>query len=172
MRTFNDNAGRTWTVAINVDAMKRVRSLCDVDLMDVVSDGGKLLDRLIADPVLLCDVIFAVCREEADAKGISDADFGRAMAGDPIDHATNALLEELVDFFPKARREVLAGALEKMRRYAEMATQVAKAKLEDPELDARMQRAIDEALAPVETPVDETASHRGNSSDTAPASSA
>jgi len=52
MKTFTDNAGRSWTVALNVDALKRVRSLCDVDLMQIVSDGGKLLDRLMADPVL------------------------------------------------------------------------------------------------------------------------
>jgi len=108
MKTFADNAGRTWTVALNVDALKRVRSLCDVDLMQIVSDGGKLLDRLMADPVLLCDVIFALCKEEAETKGISDTDFGKAMAGDPIEHATQALLEELVDFFPnRTQREVL-----------------------------------------------------------------
>ena len=27
MKTFKDNAERTWTVSINVDAIKRVRSL-------------------------------------------------------------------------------------------------------------------------------------------------
>ena len=30
MKTFNDNAGRTWTVAINVDCIKRVKALLDV----------------------------------------------------------------------------------------------------------------------------------------------
>ena len=162
MKTFTDNAGRTWTVAINVDALKRVRSLCDVDLMQIVGDGGKLLDRLMADPVLLCDVVFAVCKEEAESKGISDADFGKAMAGDPIEHATQALLEELVGFFPnRTQRDVLGKVLAKMRRYVALAGEMAKAKVDDPELDARMEKAIEEAFA---TPV-------GDSSHSAPASS-
>jgi len=100
MRTFKDNAGRTWTVSITVDAIKRVRGLLDVDLLEVV--GGKLIDRLITDPVLLCDIVYAVCKPEADAQSVSDEDFGRAMAGDAIEHATTALLEELVSF-PRAR---------------------------------------------------------------------
>jgi len=163
MKTFTDNAGRTWTVALNVDALKRVRSLCDVDLMQVVSDGGKLLDRLMADPVLLCDVVFAVCKEEAETKGISDVDFGKGMAGDPIEHATQALLEELVGFFPnRTQRDVLGKVLEKMRRYAAMAGQLAMAKVDDPELDERMRKAIEEALG----------STAGESPPGAPASSA
>ena len=36
MKTFNDNAGRTWTVAINVDCIKRVKALLDVNLLDAI----------------------------------------------------------------------------------------------------------------------------------------
>src|SRR4051812_8711482 len=74
MKTFADNAGRTWTVAINVDAIKRVRDLAQTNLLEVIE--GKLLEKLIGDPVLLCDVIYSVCKPEADAKSITDVDFG------------------------------------------------------------------------------------------------
>ena len=147
MKTFHDNAGRTWTVAINVDSLKRVRSLCDVDLVDAVQDGGTILARLTNDPVLLCDVIYAACKEEADAKGVSDVDFGKGMAGDPIEEATSALLEELVGFFPRGRREVLGRLMEKKRLYEAKALELANAKLDDPELDARVEKAMEEALA-------------------------
>ena len=40
MRTFNDNAGRTWTVAINVGAIKRVKGLLDVNLHDHIIIGN------------------------------------------------------------------------------------------------------------------------------------
>jgi len=49
MKTFTDNAGRTWAVALNVTALKRVKSLVGVDLMDAVNDGGKLLERITAE---------------------------------------------------------------------------------------------------------------------------
>jgi hypothetical protein len=70
MRTFKDNAGRDWTVAVTVDAIKRVRTLAGVDLLEVVE--GKLMERLVTDPVLLCDVIYSVCKPEADAKSVAD----------------------------------------------------------------------------------------------------
>ena len=146
MKTFTDNAGRTWTVALNVTALKRVKSLCGVDLLDAVNDGGKLLERLTGDPVILCDAIFALCKEQADAKSITDVDFGCAMAGDPIEAATTALLEELVDFFPRGKREVLRRALQKMRAYEEKFLKAAVLKLEDPKMDEAVDRAIEKAL--------------------------
>lgn len=104
MRTFQDNAGRTWTVTVNVDGIKRVRSLLQVNLLDVLDDGCKLLADLHDDPVLLVDVLFCLCKPEADAQQVSDEEFGRSMSGDALLHAANALLEGLSDFFPNARQ--------------------------------------------------------------------
>lgn len=159
MKTFVDNAGRTWTVAINVDAVKRVRDLVDVNLLEVIE--GKLLERLIGDPVLLCDVLYAVCKPEADAKAVTDVDFGRAMAGDAIDGGTTALLEDLVDFFPQGRRRVLSKALAKLRKFETAALNAVEVRLESPELDRRM--AANLAALEAEPP--------GNSSGSVPASS-
>jgi hypothetical protein len=142
MKTFVDNAGRTWTVAVNVDAIKRVRDLATVNLLEVIE--GKLLERLIGDPVLLCDVIYSVCKPEADAKNIKDEDFGRAMAGDAIDGATTALLEELVDFFPQGRRRVLAKALTKLRKLETAALSAVEIRLDSPELERRLAQQLAE----------------------------
>lgn len=146
MKTFTDTANRTWTIAINVDAIKRVRDLVQVNLLLVVD--GKLIERLISDPILLCDVIYCVCKPEADAKNISDVDFGKAMAGDAIEAATTALLEDLVDFFPQDRRRVLSKALTKLRRLQEIVTQRAQTQLDDPKLEQELLRQL-EALPPL-----------------------
>ncbi|WP_428937765.1 hypothetical protein [Fontivita pretiosa] len=143
MKTFADNAGRTWTVTVNVDAIKRVRDLASVNLLEVVE--GKLVDRLVTDPLLLCDVIYCLCKPEADAKQISDTDFGRAMAGDAIDAATTALLEELVDFFPQARRRVLAKAMAKLRTLEQTIVRRAETRLDSPELEAAILRELEKA---------------------------
>ena len=136
MKTFKDNADRTWTVTVNVDAIKRVRSLLSIDLMEAVE--GKLIERLIGDPVLLCDVIYCVCKEDADAKGITDEEFGRSMAGDAIELATTALLEELVDFFPQGKRQLLRKALAKLETLQEAMLAVVSERLDSPELDAQL----------------------------------
>ena len=161
MKTFADNAARTWTVQVNVDAIKRVRDLAGVNLLEVIE--GKLLDRLVSDPVLLCDVIYAVCKPEADAKNVVDADFGRAMAGDAIDAATTALLEELVDFFPQARRKVLGKALGKLKALETAALNAVETRLDSPELERRLAAELQKLT---ELPVP------GTSSGAAPASSA
>lgn len=136
MKTFKDNADRTWTVHVNVDAIKRVRSLLGIDLMEAVE--GKLIERLISDPVLLCDVIYCVCKEEADARHVTDEQFGRAMAGDAIELATSALLEELVDFFPQGKRQLLKKALAKLESLQATMLAVVNERLDSAEFDAQL----------------------------------
>lgn len=141
MKCFTDNAGRSWTIAINVDAIKRVRGLLDVDLLEIVE--GKLIEKLIRDPVLLCDVVYAVCKPEADTKNVTDEDFGRAMAGDAIEHATKALLEELVDFSPNPReRAILGKVLEKAQAVMEKARDVVEARLASGEIEKAVERSL------------------------------
>ena len=56
MKSFTDNTGRTWTLAVTVGTIKRVRALCDVDLANIITiDSGTtpkvdLLERLGSDP--------------------------------------------------------------------------------------------------------------------------
>ena len=141
MKSFTDNAGRSWTVTINVDAIKRVRGLLEVDLLEIVE--GTLIEKLIRDPVLLCDVVYVVCKPEADAKGVSDEDFGRAMAGDAIEHATKALLEELVGFSPSPRDRVNLGrVLETTWRVMDKARDLIEQRLTSGQLDEQIERAL------------------------------
>ena len=123
MRTFKDNAGRTWSVTLNVLQMKRIRAHLGIDLVNVITldAGGKvkvdLVDRIANDPCLLVDILWVCVEDEAKAAGVTDEEFGRALAGDAIDEATKALLDELVDFFPGAKRLFLKKAVELARKY-------------------------------------------------------
>ena len=156
MRQFKDNAGRTWTVDINVATLKRVRGLTGVDLMQVIE--GTLIEKFIRDPVLLCDVVYAVCKPEADAAKVSDEEFGKAMAGDAIEAATGAVLDELISFCPSPRdRANLGRVLQATTKVMERARDLVQKKLDSGELD----RLADRLLATA-----------GGSSGSAPESSA
>ena len=158
MRTFKDNAGRQWSVEINVAALKRVRGLTGTDLMQVIE--GPLIEKLIRDPVLLCDVVYAICKPEADTRTppVSDEEFGKAMAGDAIEAATTAVLEELVSFCPSPRdRANLGRVLQATTKVMERARDLVQKKLDSGELD----RLADRLLATA-----------GGSSGSAPESSA
>jgi hypothetical protein len=167
MKTFTDNAGRTWTIAVNVDAIKRVRDLVQVNLLEVIE--GKLIERLVSDPILLCDVNYSLCKLEADAKSISYVDFGRAMAGDAIDAATTALLEDLVDFFPQARRKVLAKAMGKLRMLEQMVTRRAETRLDSPQLEAELLRQLEALEETPPTPPNGSSGNVLESSESIPA---
>ncbi|MBX3363939.1 MAG: hypothetical protein KF866_04165 [Phycisphaeraceae bacterium] len=146
MKVFKDNAGREWTVEVNVAALKRVKSLTEVNLLGVLD--GTLIERLIRDPVLLCDAVYAICKPQADERSVTDEDFGRAMAGDAIEHATEALLEELVSFCPSPRdRANLGRVLKATREVMDKARDIVEAKLDSGELE----KAAEQALAQAQT---------------------
>ena len=165
MRTFKDNAGRTWSLTLNVWTVKKVRDLLGVDLLDLGGESATgssdkkpgLLFRLIADPVLLVDVLYVVCRDQADGASVMDEQFGRAMGGDAIDAATKAFLEELADFTPSPRDRARARkVIETTWAMIDKAQDVLDAKAEK-ELPA----AVESALSAL-----------GNSSTSSPDSSA
>jgi len=161
MRTFKDNAGRTWTVDINVATLKRVRGLTGVDLMQVIE--GTLIEKLIRDPVLLCDVVYAVCKPEADAATppVSDEEFGKAMAGDAIEAATTAVLEELVGFCPSPRdRANLGRVLQATKKVMDRARDLVEKKLDSGELDRLADRLLETAGASSTSALEPSASTR------------
>ena len=135
MKSFTDNKGRTWTLEVTVATVKRVRGLCKIDLNSIVEldknnkPSAELLERLSSDPVLLVDVLYAVCKPQADKQNISDEDFGEAMAGDAIEHATTALLEEVINFFPESKRMVMQKILSASRKFSEAARKKLEAEL-------------------------------------------
>lgn len=116
MKVFKDNKNREWIVAVNHTTVKRVQSILNVDLRLMQDEEAKLVQRLETDTILLVDVIFVICQPQAEKMGISDEEFGEAMAGDAIFHATEALIEEMTDFFPNPRhRGLIKTVLEKRR---------------------------------------------------------
>ena len=148
MRTFKDNAGRTWGVTLNVLQMKRIRAHLGIDLVNVITldAGGKvkvdLVDRIANDPCLLVDILWVCVEGEAKAAGVTDEEFGRSLAGESIEEATRAFLDELVDFFPGAKRLFLKKAVELSRKFGGEMTEALGKALEDPELERRVKESM------------------------------
>jgi hypothetical protein len=139
MHSFVDNSRRTWEIAINVAAVKRIRGLLGIDLYALVDDGFKSLSKLVSDPVTLADVLYCLCKDQAERQSITDEDFGRALAGDVITQAADAFVEELIDFFPDARaRGSLRKAIEAGKAVREKVLNHAEKILDsiDPETEA------------------------------------
>lgn len=141
---FKDTEGRTWEIAINTTAIKRVREMCDVNLLDIADK--EVLQQLSNDLVLLVDVLYCLVKKQADEAGVTDEKFGEALGGDVLDDAVVAFRKELVDFFPKRRRETLRKLLEKEEALEQAALSRIETRLDDPQITTAMNTMIDREL--------------------------
>ena len=96
MQKFIDRRGRVWIVDIDNTTLRRVKTLTDVRLLDAID--GDLINRLATDPLLLGDVLFAICKPQADQQDVDDEAFAEGLAGDAIDEACKAVVGALVAY--------------------------------------------------------------------------
>ena len=148
MRQFTDTKERVWDVELNVRQMKRVRDVLGIDLVNVIQAGKDgavatdTLDRVANDPILLVDILWVLCEGQAKAAGVTDDDFGSSLAGDSISDATRAFLDELVDFFPGARRLFLKKAVDLARKYETENLGLLEKALSSPEFEERLKTSL------------------------------
>lgn len=119
MRNFKDTKGRDWVLHVDVGALKRVRDLTNVDLWNFEKESA----RLFGDPILLSQVLYALCRDQCLKRTITDGDgnqrtmieedFWGGMDGDTLYAAANTLTDAVVDSFHESRRTAMRALLTK-----------------------------------------------------------
>ena len=145
MQKFVDRAGRIWIVDIDNTTLRRVKTLTGVHLLEAID--GDLITRLSTDPLLLGDVLYAICKPQADQQQITDETFGEGLAGNSIDDATGALLEALINYFPESRRRLLRKAAEKQKLIETRGISAIEKRLDDPNLVDKLVEDLERKLA-------------------------
>ena len=146
MRSFKDTEGREWLVCVNVANVRAVKALVGPNLYELA--GGESLNSL-RDPITLCDVLFVVCREQCEKRGVSSEDFARALGGDALGDAQDALIDGLIDFFPRApMREALRKAVASAKALETTAVQTVLTRIENGELESEISRAMQSGSQP------------------------
>lgn len=145
MGYFTDCKGAKWDVSIDIPTIKRVRSLTGIDLLNVaISDQQSGVFQALSDCVLFADVLYSICKPEADKRGISDEDFGRLLEVDPNEVA-NTVLEEIACFFQRRGQTKAAEIIRwQIRKSNEMATRL-QAEL-TPETLESLDKVIDDEI--------------------------
>lgn len=157
---IRDKAGREWSIDIDVVTVGRVRKELDINLLELVIEGSTLPERL-SDPVELVNVLFVLCRDQAEKQGVSDEDFGRSLSIDMITDAFDAVLEGVVDFFPQGIRPAYRKVLEATRRVRTVQSRKVMEVLENPDFDKMIETRINQLLS---TPVPSRTSITGDAS--------
>jgi hypothetical protein len=139
MRVFRDSKGRSWSININVATIKRCRAMLGIDIYKLIDDGFKGLSELMADPCRLADVLYVLCKDEADKQNVTDEEFGAGLGGAAMAEAAEQFLEELIDFFPEASQKQLRQVVAKSRQVQVKMLERSQALLDkiDPEEEAR-----------------------------------
>lgn len=110
MASFADGAKRSWTLAVDIGTVRRIKAELSVDLLAL--PWNELLDP--AQVVRLCDVVYQMVKPQADKLGLTADQFFDSLTPDAIDGAGKALLEALADFTPSQRRPLARKAVESL----------------------------------------------------------
>ena len=115
MHSFQDNEGRNWEISITVHDIKRTRQIFSTpdEPFELVSEDIFL--KLAEDPVLLADLLWELVNHSKQ-EGVTAEDFGRALGGDAIEAAGDAISLEIINFFPKGRRDLYLSLFKKIRQ--------------------------------------------------------
>lgn len=127
MTTFKDSAGTEWTLKLSTGVIEDITEVTHVDLDGLVKNPSKFADIILTEPKKLVEILYVLCAEQLETTGLTPRDFGRRFDRATLDEATNALLREVVTFYPrtsagKVLSEKLPELLAKMDRDIEKKT--------------------------------------------------
>lgn len=162
---WTDELGRDWSTAINVNTVRRVKDMTGVLLTDAADTD--LVQQLYNNVMLLCDVLYAVSKPQADERQIDSASFGEALVGDFIDKACESLMQDIVRFFPSGRREGVRKIWTAARKLEEQRMNLIQQKMTDEQLEMMILDAAKKAG----DEIDRRLAELGDSSGKSPAQS-
>ena len=154
MAKFKDTQSREWTITLtDASAIMEIRKS---DSEFLKGEPAHTFARLENDPFLLCQVIYVLCLKQIQERGLSEEDFYLGIIGDSIEVASDALIEAIVDFFPRGKRELLNALASKTARMNAIGMERAMARLNDPNLEtmlvSNLERKLDAHLKEFMTP--------------------
>jgi hypothetical protein len=140
METFRDANGKEWRVSVNFETIDRAREATGIDILEAGmsadhEDPRESVEfRLVAEPVLLCRVLWHFLTPEptpADKQA-----YAEGMSGDALANARAALWSDLVNFTPDPeQRKLRRTILDKVTAWLEAGWTKARTMVEDPRID-------------------------------------
>lgn len=149
-KEFRDDQGRPWLLALTVEAAKRVKGSVTVagedgktvpfDLVDTAAIN-QTITVLRSQYLTVGETLCAILAPQIEAKGLTHSQFLDGLRGDSLDDATKALEEELINFFPKSKRKMIALIAGKMEEVQTVMMLQAEAQLEAANVEAMLEQS-------------------------------
>ena len=155
---FSDTKNRKWVLKMTVGKVRQIRETLGVDITHAIDPTKSVVDDIANDPVLMFDIIYLCCLEQMESTKVSGEDLADAISGDTIEDAAKALIDAIIDFFPRSKTEVIRESLalkDKMVMRIKRKSLDSMKNLSDDELDQAVVKMAQE-LGKQSTPVPES----------------
>lgn len=153
MKSFTDKTGESWDLDLNIGAAMRLKSRLDIDIENAVTfdksnnpEDVSLLERIAEDSILLFNIIFILCEKQVQDRKLTQEQFAERFTGDTIEQATDALLDEIVNFSRPAKRKVLQRLRQISKEYAKRANMQLDQVLADPKFQDEIENHLQKSL--------------------------
>jgi hypothetical protein len=118
MARFKDRTGDEWEIGFDLPTIPKVRA-AGFDLNKIGRDAKEL--DILDDPEKLGAVLWELCEEQAEKRGLTPEQFAKRFDGPAIWAARDAVIEAIADFSQRptvaaAIRKRLPGALAKIEQ--------------------------------------------------------
>lgn len=158
MKSFTDIKGEAWDVEINIGAAMRLKSRLDIEIDNLVKfdksqkpQDVSLLEKISTDSILLFNVIFVICEKQIQDRKLTEEDFAARFNGDTIEAATDAVLDEIINFSRPAKRKVLLQLRQISKEYQAKAGEKLDQILADPKFSETINAEIEKTLPKLST---------------------
>lgn len=143
VKEIKDGNGRTWQLALTVSAILRVRDLVKVSQVD--EDGethlvpldlaniqqiDSVLSALRLNYTSLGEVLYAAMMPQVESRKLTREEFLDSLSGDCLDSASDAVIDELICFFPNRHRRVVRMMVDKYDEMTAAAVATAEKQVE------------------------------------------
>ena len=118
MANFTDAQDRTWKVFIDIPIVKKLKEH-DLDILNFFANNFEVFEAIVGDPVRLVDTLWLVCEDQVKERGMDEVGFAKALYGDALMSAAEALVEGVCDFFPDPKRRASLRAVFRKSKEAE-----------------------------------------------------
>jgi len=149
MKTFKDNAGHDWNIAINIGTAMLVKDRLEIDLLQPEQGEPPLITRLGTDEYLLAQVISVLLESQFEAQKVDESQIYQFFDGPTFARAHEAFYEELIDFFQSRGRSDRATTVQKQMTMLLKGVKAAATKIDGINMDAvidKTMRKVDEDL--------------------------
>jgi hypothetical protein len=142
MKTFKDNAGHDWNIALNIGTAMLVKDRLAIDLLQPEQGDPPLITRLGSDEYLLAEVISVLLESQFEAQKIDESQIYQFFDGPTFARAHEAFYEELIDFFQSRGRSDRATTVQKQMTMLLKGVKAVVTKIDGFDMDAVIDKTM------------------------------